>query len=66
MTKQCSICRRWKAENEFYKQSKTKQYLRSECKKCSKKASHTYYERNKKKVLQAARKRYKQKMKIGR
>jgi len=66
MTKRCSICRRFKDESEFYRQNKTKEYLRSECKKCSKKASHKYYMQNREKVLEVARKRYERKTKTGR
>ena len=63
MKKQCSLCRRWKDSSDFYKQSKDREYLRSECKKCSKNASHRYYEDNKEKVLAIAHDRYRRKCK---
>jgi len=61
MKKRCSICRKWKDRDDFYKQSKNREYLRSECKKCSKNASHRYYEDNKDKVLAIAHQRYQRK-----
>ena len=61
MKKQCSICRRWKDVSEFYRQSREREYLRSECRKCSKKASHRYYEDNREKVLATAHERYRRK-----
>ena len=58
MTRRCSICRKKKDQSEFYPQSNTKPYLRSECKICAKKASKRYYDKNRKNVLETARKRY--------
>jgi hypothetical protein len=63
MNKRCSICRRKKPLSEYYKQSKNKPYYRSECKKCSKKASRTYYRANRTEVLDTARLRYQRKKK---
>jgi hypothetical protein len=64
MTKQCSICKKNKNESEFYPQSRYSDYLRSECKKCSRKASHRYYELHREKVLQTAHQRYARKRKL--
>ncbi|MHC4212638.1 MAG: hypothetical protein ACYSWP_04605 [Planctomycetota bacterium] len=58
MTRRCSICKKKKDESEFYPQSQETPYLRSECKICAKKASKRYYDKNRKKVLETARKRY--------
>ena len=66
MTKRCSICKKLKDKSEFYRQSKPKKTLRSECKKCAKEASTRYYQRNKVKILAAAQKRYRQKRKLAR
>ncbi|HUW18646.1 MAG TPA: hypothetical protein VMW16_05030 [Sedimentisphaerales bacterium] len=63
MTKRCSICRKLKPEGQFYRQSKTKKWLRSECKTCSKQATARYYERNRARILEAARRRYQLKQK---
>jgi len=65
MTKRCSICKKWKDESEFYRQSKAKKTLRSECKKCAKEASRRFYQHNKVKVLAAAHRRYQQKRKLA-
>jgi hypothetical protein len=43
--KQCSGCRRWKPEDEFYKNHKTKDGLGCLCKKCTAEAARKYRER---------------------
>jgi hypothetical protein len=53
-----------KYESEFYPQSKYTDYMRSECKKCSRKASRRYYELHREKVLQTAHQRYARKRKL--
>ena len=43
--KQCSGCRRWKLEDEFYKNNETKDGLGSLCKKCTAEAARKYRKR---------------------
>ena len=45
--KQCTVCKKWKDESEFYIRSKYNQTLRSECKKCSNMSSKRWYDSNK-------------------
>jgi hypothetical protein len=47
--KRCTKCKQWKNESQFYKNRRSKDGLRSRCKKCSSKAAKKY--RRKKQIV---------------